>query len=97
VVGTASGMLGKVMAEVRAAGCHAGKESPGDTILPGSAVFASAADMASLDVTVANCCGVMLPVRSATSWSASCTRMHTPDQHYAARESCSPMNSTRHH
>ena len=90
MVGTASGMLEEVMAEVRVAGCHVGNESPGDTILPGSAVFASAADMASLDVTAANCCGVMLPVRSATSWSASCSRMHTPDQHYATWETLIP-------
>ena len=45
---------------------------PGETILPGSCVFASAAAMALLDVACANACGVMAPVRSAKSWSASC-------------------------
>ena len=57
--------------------CQASRESPGDSILPGSTVRASAAAMASLDVAVANCEGVILPERSASSWSASCGHMHT--------------------
>ena len=57
--------------------CQASRESPGDSILPGSTVRASAAAMASLDVAVANCEGVILPERSASNWSASCGHMHT--------------------
>ena len=47
--------------------CQALRESPGDSILPGSTVRASAAAMASFDVAVANCEGVILPERSASN------------------------------
>ena len=57
--------------------CQASRESPVDSILPGSTVRPSAAAMASFDVAVANCEGVILPERSASNWSASCSHMRT--------------------
>ena len=77
----------RVVGRLRDKGCEsvrgrhksqASGESPLDSILPGSTVRASAAAMASLDVAVANCEGVILPVRSASNWSASCGHMHIP-------------------
>ena len=50
---------------------------PGNTIRPGSTVLASAAAMASLEVAVAKCVGVILPERSSNSWSASCSHTRT--------------------
>ena len=57
--------------------CQASRESPVDSILPGSTVRPSAAAMASFDVAVANCKGVILLERSASNWSASCSHMRT--------------------